>query len=248
MSYNNMTALYFTTLRYMSIGFLFSPFLAFALLYIVFVIRELYISNASLIATVCCGIILSEFLLFVGFFWGAYNCILSSTTNMSFLNASAEGLLAPSCCGLILVMTLLLASASVSISYGDSLIMKGLLGSNYTFVVLITGFVFTCCQALEYMELALYINDTSTGTYFFILTGLHFSHVIVGIVLLYINFWNGGIQYQSLRNTIYCSENGSKLYTQNSYVVLPQMDLFCLLYWHFLELIWIGIQFTLYTF
>merc|ERR1712126_661958 len=46
------------------------------------------------------------------------------------------------------------------------------------------AWTFLSLQIKEFRTLAFYINDSIFGSVFFFLTGLHFFHVIVGIILI----------------------------------------------------------------
>merc|ERR1719327_61967 len=48
----------------------------------------------------------------------------------------------------------------------------------------IDAWTFISLQIKEFHTLAFYINDSIFGSIFFFLTGLHFFHVIVGIILI----------------------------------------------------------------
>jgi len=51
---------------------------------------------------------------------------------------------------------------------------------NYSFIL---AWTFITLQIKEFRNMAFYINDSIFGSIFFFLTGLHFFHVIVGIIL-----------------------------------------------------------------
>jgi len=51
-------------------------------------------------------------------------------------------------------------------------------------VTLLLALEFTCCQAYEYYEALFYINDGVFGSTFFVATGFHGLHVIIGTIFL----------------------------------------------------------------
>merc|ERR1712017_56534 len=67
-----------------------------------------------------------------------------------------------------------------------------------------------------------YISDSFYASSFYLITGLHFSHVIVGVILI-------GLTFTSLYNV--------KLFYLN-------IQLF---YWHFVEIIWIVLYLVFYS-
>jgi len=50
------------------------------------------------------------------------------------------------------------------------------------------GFFFIVFQGIEYYEASFSINDSVYASTFYMLTGLHGCHVIVGVIFLLVNF------------------------------------------------------------
>lgn len=241
-AYTKISFLYATTLRYFTLGFLFSPFLITILLLYQFTFREVGVSSASMVSSICLGVISTELLLFITFFWGVYTSLLSpSFVSDSFLHSPAEGLVSLSSSGLIVTITFLLSTASVILGYGVLTCEKALTRNTMRgfLTILLVAICFTSVQVCEYLGLTISINDGILGTYLLTITGLHFSHVLVGAVLLLFTFWRGSLVFQS--------ECSMQTYTSSSIVVLPILESTVLLYWHFVEAIWLVIHFTFYT-
>nr|AMD11862.1 cytochrome c oxidase subunit 3 [Choleoeimeria sp. JRB-2016] len=240
--FTKISFLYATTLRYFTVGFLMSPFLFTLFLVFNLSFREAGVTSSSMVSSVCLGIISMELLLFIAFFWGAYTNILSgSFITDSFLSSSVEGLVSISSRGLIVTITFLLSTASVILGFGILASEKCITLNIQRGVTLLTliALTFTSIQVSEYLGVTISINDASLGTYLFTLTGLHFMHVLVGAILLGFSFWRGCLQYNPF--------NQSLTYTSSSLLVLPQLESYTLLYWHFVELIWLVIHYTFYT-
>nr|YP_009531492.1 cytochrome c oxidase subunit 3 [Eimeria furonis]AXY96046.1 cytochrome c oxidase subunit 3 [Eimeria furonis] len=240
--YTQISFLYATTLRYFTVGFVFSPFLLTLFLVFNFTFREVGTTSSSMVSSICLGVISTELLLFVSFFWGAYASILSpSYVTDTTLISPTEGLVSISSRGLIVTITFLLATASVILGYGISTSEKAItLNIQRGFLTLVLiALCFTSIQVCEYLGLAIYINDGALGTYLLWITGLHFSHVLVGAILLFFPFWRGSLQYNS--NTTIRTSSSSSI------MVLPLLESYALLYWHFVEAIWLVIHFTFYT-
>lgn len=238
--FTKLSFLYSTTLRYFTVGLFLSPFILTVFLVFNFTFREAGTTSASMVSSVCLCVILSEFILFLSFFWGAYTNILSSSY-VSDSTFTTEGIIGISSRGLIVTITFLLSTASVILGYGILTSEKCLvlnIQKGFLMLVLI-ALTFTSIQVCEYLGLTIYINDSSIGTYLFILTGLHFAHVLVGAVLLGFSFWRGSLQYNPTNNL--------GTYTGSSIMVLPLLESYTLLYWHFVEAIWLLIHFTFYT-
>ncbi len=51
------------------------------------------------------------------------------------------------------------------------------------------GFSFTCCQALEYHHADFTIKSGMFGSTFFMATGFHGFHVIIGTIFLAVCLW-----------------------------------------------------------
>nr|AIB04205.1 cytochrome c oxidase subunit 3 [Eimeria gallopavonis]AIB04217.1 cytochrome c oxidase subunit 3 [Eimeria gallopavonis] len=240
--FTKISFLYATTLRYFTVGFLFSPFLFTVFLLFNFTFREAGTTSASMVSSICLGVISTELLLFVSFFWGVYSSILSpSYITDTTLFSPTEGLVSISSRGLIVTITFLLSSASVILGYGAVSSEKAInLNIQRGFLALvIIALCFTSIQVCEYLGLAVSINDGVLGTYLLWITGLHFSHVLVGAVLLFFTFWRGSLQYNV--NT------QPRTYNSSSIMVLPMLESYTLVYWHFVEAIWLVIHFTFYT-
>ncbi len=207
-----------------------------------FTFREVGTTAASMASSMCLGVISTELLLFVSFLWGAYASILSpSYVTDTTLCSPTEGLVSISSRGLIVTITLLLSTASVILGYGMSTSEKSLvlnIHRGFSLLVII-ALSFTSIQVCEYLGLAISINDGSLGTYILWLTGLHFAHVLIGAILLFMTVWRGSLQY--LPTTHIHS------YTASSIMVLPILESYTLLYWHFVEAIWLVIHVTFYT-
>ena len=241
-AFTKISFLYATTLRYFTLGFLFSPFILTIFLLYQFTFREVGVSSASMVSSICLGVISTELLLFVTFFWGVFTSILSpSYISDSSLDSPSEGLVSLSSRGLIVTITFLLSTASVLLGYGVLTCEKALTRNTMKGIIslLLIAICFTSVQVCEYLGLTISINDGILGTYLLTITGLHFSHVLVGAVLLLFTFWRGCLIYQSV-----CS---MRTYQTSSVIVLPVLESTVLLYWHFVEAIWLVIHFTFYT-
>jgi heme/copper-type cytochrome/quinol oxidase subunit 3 len=46
--------------------------------------------------------------------------------------------------------------------------------------------MFTLCQALEYVEACFTLSDGIYGSTFFLLTGFHGFHVLIGTIMLFV--------------------------------------------------------------
>ena len=171
--------------------------------------------------------VFSEGMLFISFFWASFHSSCSPIIE--------EILYVPDPCELTYTNTLILSNAALSL--GCTFICReaviGNYGGNISIISFILAWTFISLQIKEFHTLAFYINDSIFGSLFFFLTGLHFFHVIVGIILIGIILCNFPLTIPRL--PIY---------------VLP-FHLYYnlqLIYWHFIELLWLFIYIILYSY
>jgi cytochrome c oxidase subunit 3 len=129
--------------------------------------------------------------------------------------------------GLIITSILLLSSlsayqAEVAISRGDQkLFLRNTLVTILLGVVFFAGVVFEWSQALEHFP-----PETGFGTVFFSMTGMHAFHVLSGLFLLLILYFNG-------RKGKYSQEDHWS----------PEA---IIKYWHFVDVVWVFFYPALY--
>merc|ERR1712083_1069195 len=175
--------------------------------------------------------LVSEVLLFVSFFWASFHSLSSPTLEIW----PGEGFYLPDPCELTFANTLLLSNAAISL--GNAFIRLEISSQFYIFFSLfsfIQAWTFISLQIKEFRIMGLSINDSVYSSVFFFLTGLHFFHLLLGLLLLGLFFWS-------------CSFP-SKIYKFVSLRV-SEVHLFynlLLLYWHFLEFLWLFIFLVFY--
>merc|ERR1712141_791659 len=129
----------------------------------------------------------SEALLFVSFFWGSFHSLSSPTLGICV----GEGFYLPDPCELTFANTLLLSNAAVS--FGGAFISLEIscifliFFSLFSFILVWT---FISLQIKEFQIMGLSINDSVYSSFFFFLTGLHFFHLLIGLLLLGLFFWS----------------------------------------------------------
>jgi heme/copper-type cytochrome/quinol oxidase subunit 3 len=92
--------------------------------------------------------------------------------------------------GVPFLNTLILLSSGVTVTFSHHYFLQGnyyggLIGLVFTFVL---GFYFTSIQVFEYLESYFTFSDSCYGSVFFIGTGFHGLHVIIGSIFLFICF------------------------------------------------------------
>merc|ERR1711981_1492990 len=167
-------------------------------------------------------------ILFISFFWSSFHASFSPSCGIW----PVEGLYVPDPLELAFANTLLLSNAAVSL--GGAFVSREILCSSNIFSLLsfILGWTFISLQLKEFLILALSINDSVYGSVFFFLTGLHFFHVVVGLILISFVLWSSNFLFKSVF-VIRVSER---------YLFYSLQ----LIYWHFVEVLWLFIFAVLY--
>merc|ERR1712141_323874 len=166
--------------------------------------------------------VVSEALLFVSFFWATFHSLSSPSLGIF----GTEGFYVPDPCQLTFANTLLLSNAAVSL--GNAFISLEISLSLLIFFSLfsfILAWTFISLQIKEFWIMGLSINDTVFGSVFFCLTGLHFFHLVVGLLLLSLFFWS--CSFLSKRKKI-------------AVLRVSEVHLFYnlqIFYWHFVEVL-----------
>merc|ERR1712182_54798 len=172
--------------------------------------------------------VFSEAVLFVSFFWSSFHSSFSPTLGIW----PVEGLYLPDPLELAFANTLLLSNAAVSL--GGAFVSREICCSSNIFSLLsfIQAWTFISLQLKEFLILGLSINDPVYGSLFFFLTGLHFFHVVVGLILISLVLWSSCFSFKNA-NLIRVSER---------YLFYSLQ----LIYWHFVEVLWLFIFAVLY--
>ncbi len=93
-------------------------------------------------------------------------------------------------------------------------------------VTLVLGIVFLIGQIYDYSTIGFGVSDTPFGTTFYTLTGFHGAHVFAGAVMLSV------VLYRGLAGQFSSRHHDAVEATS--------------LYWHFVDVVWIGLFSTLY--
>nr|URX52895.1 cytochrome c oxidase subunit III [Glyptotermes sp. 3 AB-2022a]URX52908.1 cytochrome c oxidase subunit III [Glyptotermes sp.]URX52921.1 cytochrome c oxidase subunit III [Glyptotermes sp. 5 AB-2022a] len=129
--------------------------------------------------------IISEVFFFISFFWAFFHSSLSPTIELGS-TWPPTGILPFNPLQIPLLNTAILLASGVTVTWAH----HGLLENNYTqglqglFFTVMLGIYFTILQAYEYIEASFTIADSSYGSTFFMATGFHGLHVIIGTTFL----------------------------------------------------------------
>jgi len=134
------------------------------------------------------GIILfitSEVLFFFSFFWAFFHRSLSPTLEIG-RQWPPSGVYPFNPFQVPLLNTIILLSSGVTVTWAHhSLIERNYSQASIRLILTIMlGLYFTALQGLEYWEARFTISDSSYGSTFFVATGFHGTHVIIGTTFL----------------------------------------------------------------
>ena len=141
--------------------------------------------------------IVSEACLFAGFFWSYFDFLLSCDVNTrgfpaclyqnSNVTIMLDGWRVP------LLNTVLLLSSGITLTMAHQCILFRIQWNVQIYLLLsfILGFVFTLLQGIEYYESPFNISHGAFRSIFFMATGFHRIHVIIGSGFLLYNFTRG---------------------------------------------------------
>jgi len=176
------------------------------------------------------GIILfitSEVFFFVSFFWGYFHRRLSPNIDIGqiwppyFIN-SFNPINVP------LLNTIILLSSGVSVTWSHHAILKNQMKkANFSLLLtVLLGLYFSLLQGIEYFQAEFCIRDSIYGSRFFIATGFHGLHVIIGSTFLL-------ICYIRIKNFEFSS----------NHLIGFEAAAW---YWHFVDIVWIFLYISIY--
>nr|QGN73968.1 cytochrome c oxidase subunit 3 [Prasinococcus sp. CCMP1194] len=129
--------------------------------------------------------IVSEVMFFLGFFWAFFHSSLAPAIDIGATWPPA-GIEVLSPWDIPFLNTLLLLSSGASVTWAHHAILAGnRTQAIYSLIVtLVFAFLFTALQGMEYVEAPFSISDSVYGSTFFMATGFHGFHVLVGSLFL----------------------------------------------------------------
>lgn len=176
------------------------------------------------------GIILfitSEVLFFFSFFWAFFHRRLSPAIEIGAIWPPA-GIVAFNPFQIPLLNTAILLASGVSVTWAHHSLMEG----NFTqtteglVITVLLGLYFTALQALEYYEASFRIADAVYGSTFFVATGFHGLHVIIGTLFLLV-----------------CLVRHLKLHFTKGHHFGFEAAAW---YWHFVDVVWLFLFISIY--
>nr|QFG40078.1 cytochrome c oxidase subunit III [Munidopsis lauensis] len=131
--------------------------------------------------------IVSEILFFFSFFWAFFHSSLSPTIEIG-LDWPPKGVNPFNPFQIPLLNTIILLSSGATVTWAHHAIMetKHNQATQSLLITVLLGLYFTALQAFEYIEASFTIADSVFGSTFFVATGFHGLHVIIGTSFLFV--------------------------------------------------------------
>nr|ATF28583.1 cytochrome c oxidase subunit III [Exitianus indicus] len=132
--------------------------------------------------------ITSEILFFTSFFWAFFHSSLSPSIEIG-MQWPPMGIKPFNPLSIPLLNTMILLSSGISITWAHNAIVNGKLTQTIQSMTLtiILGLYFSMLQGIEYYEAPFTIADSVYGSIFFMGTGFHGIHVIIGTIFILVS-------------------------------------------------------------
>nr|YP_010324903.1 cytochrome c oxidase subunit III [Haemaphysalis danieli]UNO54032.1 cytochrome c oxidase subunit 3 [Haemaphysalis danieli] len=164
--------------------------------------------------------ILSEVFFFISFFWAFFHSSLSPNIEIGSM-WPPKNILPFNPFEIPLLNSTILISSGISVTWSHHSIMMGKLSNSLLSlkITVILGIMFTIFQIFEYFQSQFSISDSIFGSTFFLTTGFHGIHVIIGTIFLIISF-------KRINNNLISSEHFFGFEASAWY-------------WHFVDVVWL---------
>nr|YP_009520502.1 cytochrome c oxidase subunit III [Macrosteles quadrimaculatus]AWX90834.1 cytochrome c oxidase subunit III [Macrosteles quadrimaculatus] len=171
--------------------------------------------------------IMSEVLFFSSFFWAFFHSSLSPNVEIG-MQWPPMGIKSFNPMSIPMLNTMILLSSGVSITWAHNAILNDKLTQTTQSMMLtiLLGLYFSILQAIEYLEAPFTIADSVYGSTFFMSTGFHGIHVIIGTLFIMI----------SMMRII-------KLHMTKDHHVGFESAVW---YWHFVDVVWLFLYTSVY--
>ncbi len=171
--------------------------------------------------------IVSEICFFFGFFWAFFHSRLAPTPEIG-CTWPPIGITPLNPFTVPLLNTAVLLASGVSVTWAHHRLLsnkrrQAIMGLTITSIL---GIYFTALQIMEYYDAPFTIADSIYGSTFYVATGFHGLHVIIGTVFLITN----------LARTV------ARHFTATRHFGFEA----CAWYWHFVDVVWIFLYISIY--
>nr|WRK67382.1 cytochrome c oxidase subunit III [Pentidionis agamae] len=171
--------------------------------------------------------IVSEIFLFVSMFWAFFHSSMSPSVEIG-MNWPPQKIMPFNYNEIPMLNTIILVSSGATLTMSHHELMKKNTksASMYLMMTINLGLMFTMIQLIEYMEAKFSINDSVFGSSFFMATGLHGAHVIIGSSFLSV-VMNQVKNMKSMPHQFLSFEMAAW-------------------YWHFVDVVWLFLLMSIY--
>nr|YP_010809156.1 cytochrome c oxidase subunit III [Anaka burmensis]UNZ99515.1 cytochrome c oxidase subunit 3 [Anaka burmensis] len=171
--------------------------------------------------------IVSEIFFFLSFFWAFFHSSLSSSIELGLMWPPL-GINAFNPINIPLLNTMILLSSGISITWSHYSIINGNYNQMIKSMILtvILGLYFSMLQLYEYIESPFSISDSVYGSTFFMATGFHGLHVIIGTIFICISM----LRMKNLHLSSYHHFG----FEASAW------------YWHFVDVVWLFLYISIY--
>nr|ALY11308.1 cytochrome c oxidase subunit III [Obrium sp. NS-2015] len=171
--------------------------------------------------------ITSEVFFFISFFWGFFHSSLSPSTDLGML-WPPKGIQTFNPLEIPLLNTLILLTSGITVTWAHHSLMENTYKQTLQALMLtvLLGIYFSALQGFEYLEAPFTIADSVYGASFFMATGFHGIHVIIGTTFLAI-----------------CLIRHKKNHFSMSHHFGFEAAAW---YWHFVDVVWLFLYISIY--
>jgi cytochrome c oxidase subunit 3 len=171
--------------------------------------------------------ILSEVMFFFAFFWAFFHSSLNPTIEIGCV-WPPKGIIAINPWHVPLLNTFVLVTSGAYVTWAHYAILAGYRKEsiNALIATIVFAAFFTCLQAYEYTVAPFNISDSVYGSVFYMTTGLHGSHVLIGTIFLIVCLFRHFAHH----------------FTRTHHVGFECASW----YWHFVDIVWIFVYFFIY--
>ena len=171
--------------------------------------------------------IVSEIMFFFAFFWAFFHSSLSPTIDIGAV-WPPKGIDVLDPWGIPFLNTLILLSSGAAVTWAHHAILAGLKKQAVygLLATVLLALVFSGFQGMEYVEAPFTISDGIYGSTFFLATGFHGFHVIIGTIFL----------------AICCIRQYMGHFTQKHHFGFEAAAW----YWHFVDVVWLFLFVSIY--
>jgi cytochrome c oxidase subunit 3 len=172
--------------------------------------------------------IVSEILFFFAFFWAFFHSSLAPTHVLGCVWPPHDiDVFSPFKIPLLNTCILLTSGATITLAHYSLLDKKNQHITKKAFAATIAlAIVFTGLQVFEYMEAPFSISDGIYGSTFYMSTGFHGLHVIIGTIFIIVGFLRFNSYHFTLKNHFGFEASAW--------------------YWHFVDVVWLILYISIY--